>query len=294
MLNMKKTNILVVVLGLSLVALLVAGCGSNSANTNTTPTPSTTPTASSSSPASANNTTPAAGTTATNTTSASAPAAGNLSGPDADQDGIPDTAEKTLGTSAINADSDGDGQSDKVDKDPLFTPSLIQESSTATAPIKVVAAMVEDNVNAADHLEITLANTGKTELKDFDVYYTVIDPVTSAKEGYYLKLTGFTLSPGVTQTLHFDNKKGANHFGGNVNGLYGTSKNGLDFQVMLHTQGFAPVQIPVKKAKGTAEGINSFSYDIIIMDILMPKMDGITLCKTIRKGYPSPCFNADC
>ncbi|AET67902.1 response regulator with CheY-like receiver domain and winged-helix DNA-binding domain [Desulfosporosinus orientis DSM 765] len=34
------------------------------------------------------------------------------------------------------------------------------------------------------------------------------------------------------------------------------------------------------------EGLNwitSFNYDLIIMDILMPKMDGITLCRTIRE-----------
>ena len=229
MLSMKKTSIIAVILGLSLVAILVSGCGSNSANTNTTPTPSATPTVSAPS------------------------AAPSLGGPDADQDGLPDTVEKTLGTSALNADSDGDGQSDKVDKDALFTPNLIQESSNATALIKVVDARVEDNVNAADHLEITVTNTGKTELKDFDVYYTVTDPVTSVKEGYYLKLVGFNLSTGVTKTLHFDNKKEINHFGGNVNGLYGTSKNGLDFLVELHSQGFKSVQIPVKKAKGTAE-----------------------------------------
>ncbi len=29
--------------------------------------------------------------------------------------------------------------------------------------------------------------------------------------------------------------------------------------------------------------INSFRYDLIILDILMPKMDGITLCKKIRE-----------
>ncbi|KNZ69679.1 two component transcriptional regulator, winged helix family [Thermincola ferriacetica] len=35
--------------------------------------------------------------------------------------------------------------------------------------------------------------------------------------------------------------------------------------------------------------INSFSYDLIIMDILMPKMDGITLCKTVRdRGIGTP------
>ncbi|MFZ3170711.1 MAG: hypothetical protein WA118_01795 [Carboxydocellales bacterium] len=242
MLNQKKVYFFVVILAISMIGLLITGCGSNSTNTTKNggvPKASSTTTSSSALPnqAVSNNTT---------TTSSEL-------GQDTDQDGLPDTVEKTLGTNVLNADTDGDGQQDKVDKDPTYTTSLIQETSTVTAPIKVVDARVEDNVNAADHLEITVTNTGKLELQNFDVYYTINDKVNSAKEGYYLKLTGFILSPGVTQTLHFDNKKGTNHFGGNVNGLYGTSKNGLDFQVNLHSQGFAPVLITVKKAKGTAE-----------------------------------------
>ena len=35
--------------------------------------------------------------------------------------------------------------------------------------------------------------------------------------------------------------------------------------------------------------INSFAYDVIVLDVLMPKMDGITLCKTIRdRGINTP------
>ncbi|MHB9093288.1 MAG: hypothetical protein ACYC21_01340 [Eubacteriales bacterium] len=174
-------------------------------------------------------------------------------GVDTDNDGLPDTVEKTLGTNPLSADTDGDGQSDKADKNPLYTPDLIQETSTVPAPIKVLDSRVEDNVNAADHLEITIANTGNTELKDFDVYYTVTDSVTAAKEGYYATLAGLQVKPGARVTLHFDNKLGSNHYYGNTNGLYGTSKNALDFQVELHAKGFALVKIIVKKAKGTAE-----------------------------------------
>lgn len=242
MISNKKIIVFAVIIFLSLPVLFISGCaGSNTTNNANTPSSSNANSAASAKPGQNNN-----------LNSNTAPVSGTR-GTDSDHDGLPDSVEKTLGTSPLNADTDGDGQPDKIDKDPLYTPNLIQENSTLAAPIKVTDARVEDNVNAADHLEITLTNTGKTELKDFDVYYTVTDTVTSAQEGYYLKLAGFKLSPGVTQTLHFDNKKGINHFGGNTNGLYGTSKNALEFKVQLHPQGYAPLQIPVKKAKGTAE-----------------------------------------
>ncbi len=176
-------------------------------------------------------------------------------GADTDHDGLPDAVEKTLGTNVYSADTDGDGQPDASDKDPRYTPNLIRESSTSPAPLKVLDSRVEDNPNnAPDHLEIRIANTGKAVLSGFDVYYTVTDRKVPAKvEGYYVKLTGLQLNPGETRTLHFDNRTGPGHFPGNMNGLYGTSRNELEFKVQLHARGFAPVQILVKKAKGTAE-----------------------------------------
>jgi len=38
-----------------------------------------------------------------------------------------------------------------------------------------------------------------------------------------------------------------------MNGLYGTSQNGLTFDIQLHANGYAPLQFSVDKAKGTAE-----------------------------------------
>ncbi len=174
-------------------------------------------------------------------------------GTDTDGDGIPDSVEKTYGTNPLAADTDGDGVPDKTDKDPVFTPSLIKETSMAALPVKVKDARVEDNVNASDHLEITLTNTGNTDLKDFDLYYTVTDAVTKKAEGYYVKLTGFALEAGSTKTLHFDNQQGDLHYTENFNGIYGTSKNEAQFQGQIHATGYAPLDFSTKKAKGTAE-----------------------------------------
>lgn len=172
---------------------------------------------------------------------------------DADGDGIPDTVEKTYGTNPLAADTDGDGVMDKTDTDPVFTPDLIKETATTVLPVKVKDTRVEDNVNASDHLEIALANTGNTALNDFDIYYTVTDTVTKKAEGYYLKLTGFTLEAGATKTIHFDNKQGELHYSANFNGIYGTSKNEVLFQGRIHAIGYAPIEFSTKKAKGTAE-----------------------------------------
>lgn len=174
-------------------------------------------------------------------------------GNDTDGDGIPNSIEKTYGTNPYTADTDGDGINDKQDKNPVFAENPINESSNTLLPIKIKDARVEDNATA-DHLEITFTNTGNVELKQFDIYYTITDKLTNKKEAYYEKLDGLAIKPGETKTIHFDNHvKEAGHFFGNMNGLYGTSKNELIFDVQLHNVGYQPYNFPVKKAKGTAE-----------------------------------------
>lgn len=173
---------------------------------------------------------------------------------DEDRDGIPDAVEKTYGTNPHFADTDGDGTTDKDDKDPLFTDNPIKETSTTALPIKIKDARLEDNATA-DHLEITILNNGKQDLSNFDIYYTITDKVDHKKvEAYYQKLDGLTIKAGETITLHFDNDvKQPGHFYGNMNGLYGTSVNGLTFAVQLHSNGYQPAAFNVEKAKGTAE-----------------------------------------
>jgi hypothetical protein len=183
------------------------------------------------------------------------PSSSNVStdGTDTDGDGIPDSVEKVYGTNPYTADTDGDGVNDKDDTKPVYTDNLITESSTSVLPIVITDARVEDNATA-DHLEISMKNTGTSDLSNFDMYYTVTDKVTGDKETYYQKLDSLTVKAGETNTIHFDNKTTeANHYYGNMNGLYGTSANGLSFDIQLHSAGYAPLCFTVDKADGTAE-----------------------------------------
>lgn len=186
-------------------------------------------------------------------TFASCGSSGGATSKDTDGDGVPDTIEKTYGTNPYTADTDGDGIKDKEDKAPLQTDNLIVETSTAPLDALIKDARVEDNATD-DHLEITISNNGKTTLSNFDVYYTITDKVTNAQESYYQVLTGLSLNAGESKTIHFDNQiSEAGHYYGNMSGLYGTSKNGLTFDIQLHAKGFQPMAFQVEKSKGTAE-----------------------------------------
>ncbi len=228
----KKTNKtwklwLSLLLLVSVIGFGLAGCGSSASQT------------------------PGAGTSADNTQ----PTAANPSGSttDTDGDGIPDDVEKTYSTNPYTADTDGDGISDKDDKEPLKAQNLIKETSTAPLEVTVKDVRVEDNATA-DHLEITMINTGKTDLSGFDIYYTITDKADQTQESYYQKLNGLTLAAGETRTAHFDNQvTEAGHYYMNMNGLYGTSSNGLTFEIQLHASGCQPMNFTVEKAKGTAE-----------------------------------------
>lgn len=174
-------------------------------------------------------------------------------GYDTDGDGIPDEAERLLGTNPYAADTDGDGLDDVMDTDPCVAENPIVEASTAALPIEIVDARVEDN-QTADHLEITLRNTGSETLGSFEIYFTITDKLDGTQEGYYVSLDGLEIAAGETATIHFDNDLSTpNHYIGNMNGLYGTSANGLIFDITLHAANYAPITFTVEKAEGTAE-----------------------------------------
>lgn len=132
-------------------------------------------------------------------------------------------------------------------------------SNTATTPgLKVASILVENNTDAAgksvsDHLQITLQNlTGKT-LSNLEVYYAITDTANGKKEGYYQKLTGFTLAPHASGTMHFDGQSGTGHYPVNMHGIYGTATDKLAFSVEVSAPGYAPVTALATKAPGGAE-----------------------------------------
>lgn len=177
----------------------------------------------------------------------------NVSADDRDGDGIPDAAEKLLGTNPYAADTDGDGMNDLEDPDPLVASNPIIEASSVALPIQIKDIRVEDN-QTDDHLEITLRNTGTQTLKNFEIYYTITDKKDRAQEAYYVRLDRLEIPGGGTATIHFDNNAATlNHYFGNMNGLYGTSSNGLLFNVTLHASSYAPMNFSVEKSEGTAE-----------------------------------------
>lgn len=241
----KKLTLTLTVL---MVSFALAGCGTSKSSGNTKPAPTL----------SASNTTTDVSEPKTAdpapATLASTPASSNsITATDKDGDGLPDEVEKIYGTNPYSVDTDGDGINDKEDKEPLKTENPIQESSTTLLNLKIKDARVEDNATA-DHLEITMTNTGNAELNNFDIYYTITDKLDKTNESYYQILKGLSIKAGETKTIHFDNQiTEPNHYFGNMNGLYGTSKNGLIFDIQIHSNGFSPLTFQVEKSKGTAE-----------------------------------------
>ncbi|MCB0208959.1 MAG: hypothetical protein KDJ52_06505 [Anaerolineae bacterium] len=178
-------------------------------------------------------------------------------GPDTDGDSIPDSAEATLGTDPNNSDTDGDGQNDLTDPQPMLAENPTQEAGT-TDGFTITSILVENNVNptggdAPDHLELTLSSQSTTDLTDFDVYYTIKDLTTNDTQAYYRTLPGFSLKPGESKTVHFDNTGQPDHFSVNPNSMFYTDPNQLQVEATLHAKGFAPQTASVNKDASDAE-----------------------------------------
>jgi hypothetical protein len=134
----------------------------------------------------------------------------------------------------------------------------ITNASTVQA-LKVESVHVEDNVNAAgkavnDHLEVTLSNTGKTDLSGVEFYYTYTDVTSKVTESYYSKLPDtFTIPAGGKHVAHFDNTGAVDHFPVNKFSVFYTSKNALEGSVVVSAAGAAPQTTTFKKDPGGAE-----------------------------------------
>lgn len=140
---------------------------------------------------------------------------------------------------------------------PGIYPNPINNSSTKQG-FKVSSIMTENNVDAAgnsvsDHLQFTLQNLTAQTISNFEVYYTIVDAANNKKEGYYKQLTGFSLPPHGSGTVHFDGQSGPGHYGVNMHGIYGTTVDQLQFNVEISAPGYAPVNVQATKAPGGAE-----------------------------------------
>jgi hypothetical protein len=200
-------------------------------------------------------------TTTKNTAETSKTQSSNLV--DTDGDGLPDVAEKTLGTNPFNKDTDGDSVDDLNDKDSVFAENPIINNSTQEG-FQITSILVENNYDPAtkkavdDHLEITLKNIIGKDLANFLVYYTIADNATNKKEGYIVKLTNFILKNDETKTAHFDNNNSpynllTDHFGENPNSIYKTNIDAKVFEVIISTPGYNVVSEKVNKDPGGSE-----------------------------------------
>ena len=136
----------------------------------------------------------------------------------------------------------------------------IQNTATQEGFV-ITATAVENNIDTtgkavSDHLELTLKNTAGKDLTGFEVYYTISDPTTNKKEGYYKKVTGFVLRNSETKSINFDNQNGDGHFSANKNIIYYSSNNKLLFDVVVSTPGYKVQTAQAAKAAGGAETVD--------------------------------------
>jgi hypothetical protein len=164
-------------------------------------------------------------------------------------------ASTTTTTAVSGASSSGSGVAQVL---PVTT-NPISNSSTAQT-LKITSVLVENNVDpvtgkaAEDHLEITLTNTGPTELSGFEVYTTYTDPTDKISESYYTALPAtFTIAPGANRVAHFDATGATDHFPVNKYSLFSTSRNALDVEVVVSANGAAVQTTTLKKDAGGAE-----------------------------------------
>ncbi len=133
------------------------------------------------------------------------------------------------------------------------------KNSSTTQALTIDSILVENNVDASgtavdDHLEIAITNSGNAELAAFEAYYTITDPKTSDSEAYYAELPrSFTVAPGTSRVIHFDDTGAADHFPVNPYSLYYTDANALDVTVEVSAADSAPQTLTVAKDAGGAE-----------------------------------------
>ncbi len=138
------------------------------------------------------------------------------------------------------------------------TTNPIQNTSTAQT-LEITSVLVENNLDssgkaAADHLEVALKNTGSTELKAFEIFYTFTDGTAGVSESYYTKLPdSFSIPAGGSRIVHFDDSGAIDHFPVNKFSLYYVSLNAMDVTVIVSSADAAPQTSMITKDAGGAE-----------------------------------------
>lgn len=163
----------------------------------------------------------------------------------------------TAGSSApssVTTDSSGPGTTHV-----LPVPSNPITNSSTQPGLEVVKTAVENNVDPvtnkdlSDRLQISLKNTSTQPMSNLEIYYSMADSRTGQTQGYYQKLDGFSLAPGATGTVYFDNETAPGHYPENLYSLYRTSKNEVVIDVEVSAAGYAVAKGQAKKGAGTGE-----------------------------------------
>jgi hypothetical protein len=182
----------------------------------------------------------------------------NVSAADFDKDGIPNNAEKILGTNPNSADTDGDGIDDKKDKNPTFADIEFKES-TGKQCFSIKEVLAENNYDeikrkdAPDHLELIVKNRCNDKISDFSVFYIMKDLKTGKTQSYILPLKGFVLNANAKKSIHIDVSNQKGHFKANPNSLYYNSMNKINISVVLNAKGYKAAKGSVVKDAGGAE-----------------------------------------
>ena len=171
---------------------------------------------------------------------------------------IPDNAKKLLGIDPMSNDTDGDGVDDLNDSTPTFVDGPPQ-ASTGPVGFRIQSIFVENNYDemakkdAPDHLELVLQSATNKDIYNLTVYYMITDVNINKTESYIKPLSGFVLKANETRTIHFDTGQKPDHFRANPNSVYYTTKDELNFTVIINTNGYEAQTIQVKKDAGGAE-----------------------------------------
>lgn len=176
---------------------------------------------------------------------------------DTDGDGVPNISEPLLHTDPMNADTDGDGQNDLADNDPVNAADPMVVGGTP-ATYRLGEILVENNVDpatrkdATDHLEIQVLNDGSADLSGLTVYHTITDLDSGAMESYIYH-PDLVVPAGGEARIHVDEGTAPGHIRANPNSIYLTSLAGKHVTVSVQADGFEAVQGTVEKDPGGAE-----------------------------------------